>query len=149
MLVVAAAASLNNTFLFIALLPELTAPPTPGAAATPWYKAATADEGSTRLAFHAAWMSPAMAFGYLLCAATSLAAVPVWLTGVACGVRSLYQWHGKPGWSLPICEHIMSAFQVIAFAIVLGAFMQRLAGRDESAMGLLPLERRGAGSGGT
>ena len=43
----------------------------------------------------------------------------------------------------------MSAFQVIAFAIVLGAFMQRLAGRDESAMGLLPLERRGAGSGAT
>ena len=62
---------------------------------------------------------------------------------------SLYQWHGKPGWSLPICEHIMSAFQVIAFAIVLGAFMQRLAGRDESAMGLLPLERRGDGSGAT
>ena len=62
---------------------------------------------------------------------------------------SLYQWHGKPGWSLPICEHLISAFQVIAFAIVLGAFMQRLAGRDESAMGLLPLERRGAGSGAT
>ena len=99
-----------------------------------------------------------MAFGYLLCAATTrpedcasaaALALPPLADGRRGCVGSLYQWHGKPGWSLPICEHLMSAFQVIAFAIVLGAFMQRLAGRDESAMGLLPLERRGAGSGAT
>ena len=107
--------------------------------------------GSARrwpLATSCAQRLPALAFASAAAFALPLRALR--LTGVTLVVScSLYQWHGKPGWSLPICEHLMSAFQVIAFAIVLGAFMQRLAGRDESAMGLLPLERRGAGSGAT
>jgi hypothetical protein len=112
-------ASLNNSFLLLALAPELRSLYAEHLTdSSNLVKFATMPSRAAKVAFHAAWASPLLAIIYL----------------------QVYGYKHKPHWVLGVYEHAMSFFQIICAGAALCSTMREGTAQKEYTTELLQLE---------